>query len=168
MRIFSLLIVMLTLLTPLVHAEDDTCEMLFVQDAKGMSFDGKQLTLKDAGRNLIFFCDRPVRTAGHLTREAFMTLVSEGENNFAENPPNAAISIFGDQDDDFTAAVVTLVKKPVLVGNDLVYGIKLLEGDLPASGGAVAMFIDPIGRPISPTSVAGVHRRHRAVRHAIH
>jgi hypothetical protein len=29
------------------------------------------------------------------------------------------------------------------------------------------MFIDPIGRPLSPTSAAGVHRRHhrRAVRH---
>ena len=28
-------------------------------------------------------------------------------------------------------------------------------------GGPATLFIDPIGRPASPTSVAGVHRRHR-------
>ena len=167
MRHFSLLIIFLTMLSFPAYAEDDACEMLFVQNATGMSFDGKQLTLKDAGKNLIWFCDRPVRSAGHLTREAFMQLVSEGENNFAENPPNAAVSIFGDKDDDVASVVVTLQEKPVLVGNDLVYGIKVVDGKLPASGGAVTMFIDPIGRPMSPTSVAGSHRRHvrRAVRH---
>jgi len=47
-----------------------------------------------------------------------------------------------------------------------VYDIKVLEGELPPAGGPVALFIDPIGHPLSATSVAGVHRRHerRAVR----
>lgn len=167
MRHFSLLIIFLTILSFPAYAEDDACEMLFVQNAAGMSFDGNQLTLKDAGKNLIWFCDRPVRSAGHLTRDAFMQLVSEGENNFAENPPNAAVSIFGGKDNEVASAVVTLQEKPVLVGNNLVYGIKVIDGELPTRGGAVTMFIDPIGRPISPTSVAGVHRRHvrRAIRH---
>ena len=49
----------------------------------------------------------------------------------------------------------------------MIFPIKVLEGELPNAGETVIMFIDPIGRPMSPTSVAGVHRRHRrrAVRH---
>jgi hypothetical protein len=37
----------------------------------------------------------------------------------------------------------------------------VLEGTMPKIGGPIALFIDPIGRPVSPTSRAGVHRRHR-------
>ena len=156
-----LLIVMLfaTLALP-AHAEDDACDMLFVQDAKAMRFDGSRLTLKRANPNIIFFCDRPVRTAGHMTRDAFMQLVSEGEDSFTDNPPNAAISVFG-ADHSVTEVVVTLIKRPMVSGKDMVFPVKVFEGELPTRGGAVLMFIDPIGRPLSPTSAAGVHRRHR-------
>ena len=157
----SLLVIMLLLATLAmpVHADEEACDMLFVQDAKAMVFDGTRLTLKEANQNIIFFCDRPVRTAGHMTRDAFMKLVSEGEDSFASNPPNAAISIFG-ASNDITDVVVTLPKRPVSSGDDLIFTIKVLDGKLPAEGGAVVMFIDPIGRPLSPTSAAGVHRRH--------
>ena len=146
-------------------AEDDSCDMLFVQSAPAMVFDGSNVTLKDADPNLIFFCDRPVRQAGHLTRDAFMELVTTGEDSFAEDPPNAAISIFG-RNDQVTEVVVTLSARPSVSGADIVFPITLLDGELPATGGAVTMFIDPIGRPLSPGSVAGVHRRHerRAIR----
>ena len=36
-----------------------------------MTFDDSRLTLKEANPNIIFFCDRPVRTAGHMNRDAF-------------------------------------------------------------------------------------------------
>jgi hypothetical protein len=52
-------------------------------------------------------------------------------------------------------------ERPVLRGKDLVFTVKVIEGNLPAEGGLVVMFIDPIGRPLSPGSVAGAHRRHR-------
>ena len=90
--IFVLVLLVAILVSPAL-AEEETCDMLFVQDAKTMSFDGSRLTLKDANPNIIFFCDRPVRTAGHMDRNAFMKLVTEGENSFADNPPNAAVSI---------------------------------------------------------------------------
>jgi hypothetical protein len=50
----------------------------------------------------------------------------------------------------------------------MVFPIKVLEGELPNAGETVIMFIDPIGRPMSPTSVSGAHRRHhrRAVSQA--
>ncbi len=166
MRLFLSIVLLAVIVVPPVYAEDDSCDMLFVQDAKSITFDGSRLTLKDANPNIIFFCDRPVRTAGHMTREAFMKLVSEGENSFTTNPPNAAVSIFG-AEGDVKQAVVTLHERPVVKGDDMLFPVKVLDGDLPSEGGTVVMFIDPIGRPLSPTSAAGVHRRHhrRAVRH---
>ena len=166
----SLLVTMLLLATLALpaHADEEACDMLFVQDAKAMVFDGSRLTLKEANPNIIFFCDRPVRTAGHMTRDAFMKLVTEGENSFADNPPNAAVSII-DAKGEVTEVVVTLSKRPLVSANDMVFPIKVLEGELPNAGETVIMFIDPIGRPMSPTSVAGAHRRHRrrAVRHVV-
>ena len=166
MKSFLIIGVLLATLTLSAFAEDEACDMLFVQDAKAMVFDGSLLTLKEANPNIIFFCDRPVRTAGHMTRDAFMKLVSEGENSFADNPPNAAVSIVNAKG-EVTEAVVTLSKRPLVSGNDMVFPIKVLDGELPNAGETVIMFIDPIGRPMSPTSRAGVHRRHRrrAVRH---
>ena len=160
MKSILVIVLLLATLTLSAHAEDEACDMLFVQDAKAMVFEGSLLTLKEANPNIIFFCDRPVRTAGHMTRDAFMKLVTEGENSFADNPPNAAVSVVGAKD-EVTEAVVTLSKRPSVRGNDMVFPIKVIEGKLPDTGETVIMFIDPIGRPMSPTSVAGAHRRHR-------
>ena len=166
MKSLFVIVLLLAILASPALAEEETCDMLFVQDAKAMVFDGSRLTLKEANPNIIFFCDRPVRTAGHMDRNAFMKLVTEGENSFADNPPNAAVSII-DAKGEVTEVVVTLSKRPLVEGNDMIFPIKVLEGELPNAGETVIMFIDPIGRPMSPTSVAGVHRRHRrrAVRH---
>ncbi|NNE19022.1 MAG: hypothetical protein HKN10_11150 [Myxococcales bacterium] len=144
----------------------DECNALFVQEADGMSFDGSKLTLKNANLDLIYFCDRPVREAGHITREAFLSLGTKGEDSFAKNHPNAALSIFGEE--DLTEVVVELSEKPVANGVDFIFPIKVIEGEVPAEGGQVVMFIDPIGMPMTPTSVAGAHRRHRRRAHRHH
>jgi hypothetical protein len=114
----------------------------------------------------VFFCDRPERTAGHLTWDAFIGLVADGENSFADNPPNAAVSVIGPRG-DVAQAVVTLTEHPSRRGSDITFPMSVIEGDVPAEGGTTILFIDPIGRPMSPTSVAGAHRRHRrrAIRH---
>ena len=39
--------------------------------------------------------------------------------------------------------------------------IEVLEGSVPTESGAVTLFIDPLGRPLSPMSLAGVNRRGR-------
>jgi hypothetical protein len=143
-----------------VHAEDeDACDALFVIRAQEVAYTGSRLVLKDTDPRITYFCDRPVRSAGYLTIDALRAIVTKGENNFLENPPNAAVSIFED-DGGVGDAVVVLPSAPRVKGNDLDFEVRLIEGELPASGGAVALFVDPIGVPMSPTSVAGVHRRH--------
>ena len=54
-----------------------------------------------------------------------------------------------------------VLQDPALDGDQMRYSVDILDGDMPASGGANSLFIDMIGRPLTPVSVAGVHRRTR-------
>jgi hypothetical protein len=54
--------------------------------------------------------------------------------------------------------VVTLTD-PRLEDGNLFYNVSILEGAEAATGGACSLFIDIIGRPLIPVSVAGVARR---------
>jgi hypothetical protein len=149
--------------------EEDVCEALFVQDAKGVELKENQIILKDANDHMIFFCDRPKHEAGFLTWNAFVEVVSKGENSFAENPPNAALSVV-DKEGRLHELVLFLVDKPVKKGTSITFPVEyIIGGPYPIDGKAI-MFIDPVGRPMSPTSVAGVHRRNRRrhVRHVVH
>jgi len=51
------------------------------------------------------------------------------------------------------------LQDPVLDGDNLSYTVKVIKGDMPAEGTEVAVFIDIIGRPLTPLSYAGVARR---------
>jgi len=53
------------------------------------------------------------------------------------------------------------IMDPQLDGDTLTYKVNVLDGTLPATAGPCSLFIDPIGRPLSPMSVAGVRRRER-------
>ena len=138
--------------------KSELAELLFVQNSHDVSLERGRLTLKKVGPTTIFFTDRPQRTAGHMTTKDFVDDWSVGENSFAANPPNASLSIFGQ--DEIVDIVVTL-KNPRFKGENLVYDITVLEEDVGPISGESSLFIDPIGRPLSPVSVAGVHRRHR-------
>jgi hypothetical protein len=95
---------------------------------------------------------------GHLSSRKFVHQWGEGENSFAEDPPNAVVSFL--EDGDAVPEEVTMVlREPHLVEHALTYKIEILDGKLPATAGPCALFIDPIGRPLSPMSVAGVVRR---------
>lgn len=145
---------------PEPSAEDGLVELLFVQKSAGISFDGDALTLVDVDPQTLFFSDRPQDIAGFLSFDELVKLVGEGPDSFKEDPPNATLVVFGGET---TAEVVMeLSASPRLEGKNMIFpSIKIIEGDLPSTGGASALFIDTIGRPLSPVSVAGVHRRHR-------
>ena len=47
----------------------------------------------------------------------------------------------------------------MLQGDNLTYTVKVVQGDMPATGSDVSVFIDIIGMPMTPLSYAGVARR---------
>ena len=61
-----------------------------------------------------------------MTTKDFVDDWGVGENSFADNPPNAALSVFGE--DEIVDIVVTL-KNPRFEDGNLVYEIAVLEGD---------------------------------------
>jgi hypothetical protein len=83
-----------------VRAEEEaeTCNALFVHSAQGVTLDADTLTMKGVSPTVIYFCDRPVRFAGHLSVEDFLDSVSKGKDSFAEDPPNAVVSIFSGEE----------------------------------------------------------------------
>ena len=139
--------------------EDGIVELLFVQDAGSMSYEGQTLTFKDPDPYTLYFSDRPDRIAGHITLDAFLKEVSKGPDSFAEDPPNATLMVFGGN--ELVQVVVELPSKPYFRDGDLLFEVRVIEGTVPESGGQSALFIDTVGHPASPGSVAGVHRRER-------
>ena len=135
-------------------------EALFVQTASSMTGDGDRLVLHTPSPSTLYFADRPQREVGHMTTRNFVELWGEGENSFATDPPNAVLS-FAEPGDRGVDDVVVEIQSPTLEGDQLTYDIKVLDGILPAQTGPCALFIDPFGRPLSPVSAAGMHRRER-------
>ena len=135
-------------------------EALFVQTAAAMTSDGKSITLQGLSPSTLYFADRPQREVGHMSSRQFVALWGEGDNSFAEDPPNAVLS-FAEPDDRPPEDVVVVIQNPSLDGDVLRYSIELLDGTLPSATGSCALFIDPFGRPLSPVSAAGMHRRAR-------
>jgi hypothetical protein len=154
---------------PEPSADDGMVELLFVQRSRGMTYENGVLTLVDVDPDTLYFADRPQDIAGYLSYKELVDLVGSGPDSFRDDPPNATLIIL--EDEDAPEVVMELSEPPRVESSNLVFpAIKIIEGELPAVGGVSALFIDTIGRPLSPVSVAGVHRRHRrrrrrAIRH---
>lgn len=129
-----------------VHAADSKVQLMFVQSSESLKADDKTLRLVNVSPQTIYFTDRPVRMAGHITLPAYMKewTAAAGPDNFSKDPPNATLSVYeaGDKENSLT---VVEISHPVIDGKDLVYRYKLLEGKMPKSGGATSLFIDWIG-----------------------
>jgi hypothetical protein len=116
--------------------------LLFVQNAQGISYDKrkKTLTLEGVNPSVTFFSDRPYRIAGHVLIPGFIQLWDEGGDSFKDDPPNANISIL--EGGKVKSAVVEIAD-PQFKNNQLTYKVvKVLDGDLPSSGGTCSLFID--------------------------
>jgi hypothetical protein len=135
-------------------------EALFVQTAASMTSDGRRITLQGLSPSTLYFSDRPQREVGHMPSRQFVDVWGEGDNSFAANPPNAVLS-FAEPGDRLPEDAVVVIQAPQLDGDVLSYSIKLLDGTVPNATGPCALFIDPFGRPLSPVSAAGMHRRER-------
>ena len=133
-------------------------EYLFVQTAHAVTFRDQKMTLHGISPTTLFFSDRPERITGHGATEEMVKSWSQGEDNFAKDPPNATLSILGGNDGEIEDVVVVL-QNPLLKASQLTYTIKVLDGKVPSYGGASSLFIDVIGRPLTPLSYAGRARR---------
>ena len=133
-------------------------EALYVQSARGMSYQDGRLTLEGIAPTTILFSDRPDRITGHIPSEEFLDSWGEGDNSFADDSPNAVLSTFTE---DEINDVVVVLSEPALDGDQMSYSVDILDGEMPEGGGASSLFIDTIGRPLTPVSVAGCHRRGR-------
>jgi hypothetical protein len=131
---------------PFVRADESKVQLMFVQTAESVKTDGKTLRLVNVGQQTLYFSDRPVRIAGHLTMPAYLSewTPAAGADNFVGDPPNAVLSVYEPGQPDNTVTVVEITH-PVIDGKDLVYSYKLIEGTMPKGGGATALFIDAIG-----------------------
>ena len=131
-------------------------DVLFVQNAKDVRFKEGKLVLQGVNPVTVCFTDRPARLAGHMQTSKFVPLWSKGKDSFVKDNPNATLSVFSGNN---VSDLVVELSNPQLSGNDLTYDARLLEGTLPANGGACALFIDVIGMPATPMSYAGAARR---------
>jgi hypothetical protein len=117
-----------------------TPELLFVQSASGVVFEDGTLTLKGVSPAVVFFSDRPQRIAGHVDLSGFLKAWDESDDSFADDPPNAALSIVGEGQ---VTSVIVEIANPQLQGDELSYEVvQILEGELPATGGTSSLFID--------------------------
>lgn len=131
-------------------------DFLFVQNANNIHYADGKLTLKGVSPTTILFTDRPERIAGHMATARFVPFWSKGKDSFLADPPNATLSIVNE---DKVNDVVVVLRDPELKGDELSYHVRVLEGEMPATGGPVSLFIDIIGMPLTPLSYAGVARR---------
>jgi hypothetical protein len=135
-----------------------TVEDMFVQTARGIRSDAGSITLVGLTPHTIYFSDRPQRIVGHITTQRFLEWWSDGDDSFAVDPPNAVLA-WGEPGDEAPEEAVVTISDPSVTDDGLTYRIKTLQGATPAEAGPCILFIDPLGRPLSPVSVAGVRRR---------
>lgn len=134
-------------------------DFLFVHSARETTLADGVLRLGNISSSTIYFSDRPERIAGHLSTEEFVANWGHGgDDSFESDPPNATLSILSGP---MPQEIVVVLTSPRLEDGVLIYNVEVLEGGASAVGDAASLFIDVIGRPLTPLSVAGGRRRVR-------
>ena len=111
--------------TAATEEESNTVDYLFVQNGDSFEIEGTTLTLIDVEPRTLYFSDRPERIAGYINLDELLRIGSEGENSFANDPPNATFAVF--DGDDVLESVIVL-KNPRLIGDDLSFEFDVVEG----------------------------------------
>jgi hypothetical protein len=123
-------------------------QLMFVQISEDLKVDPAKSTIRlvKVDQQTLYFSDRPQRIAGHLKMADYLKewTAKAGKDNFGANPPNATLSVYEAGQADNTVVVVKITN-PVVDGGDLIYSYKIINGTMPASGGATSLFIDWIG-----------------------
>ncbi len=142
--IVGIFTVMLMLVSGLVFAEnviDDSKnpQYLFTLASKSGTFEGDTLTLKGIPL-VVYFSDRPVRVAGHITLEKFAGMWNKGVNSFKADPPNAELAIYDKKRDKHA---VLIISRPEVKGDTISFKVRLIGESVPKSFGHSTLFVDP-------------------------
>ena len=131
---------------PLLRKRPSSCSCRSPKDVK-VDAAAKTFRLVGVNPQVLYFTDRPVRMAGHIKMTDYLEGM-DGKGRQGQfrrpDPPNATLSVYEPGKPDNTLAAVE-ISQPVFDGADLIYSYKLIEGELPAAGGATSLFIDWIG-----------------------
>lgn len=111
--------------------DNPDASMLFVQTAGSGTFqekDGKKiLTFVDVSPTTVYFSDRPDRITGFMQTDLFVAVWGEGEDSFADDPPNAALELL-DWDDQPVVFIIELLNVTYNPEEEILqYEVKILE-----------------------------------------
>lgn len=137
--------------------DDGFARFLFVQSCRGAVLRDGELKLSVFAPTTLYFTDRPELSTGHVPTEVFVDLWGVGaDDSFQKSPPSAIFSIVkGPRPRD----IVVELTKARIDGTTLTYNVNVLSGDNVASASASSLFIDAVGRPLTPKSFGGQYRR---------
>ena len=119
--------------------QGDVETIFFVELAGEATLADGVLSLRDVDETVLWFSDRPFRDTGSVDLARLVEAWDEGEDSFADNPPNAVLS--GMSDEGEVAIVVELMAPRYEVGI-LSFSYLALSDDVPQSLSNVSLFID--------------------------
>lgn len=109
------------------------------------SVDGDTLML-DAAPSVLWFTDQPDRWAGQIEPADLADLWAEGQDGFADDPPDAVLSILdADTAADAVIELTGIASHTAHVGapDDIVFTFEVLDGELPDGAiGTATLFIE--------------------------
>ena len=120
------------------QSSDNLFWLYVIQSEQGHIGDGR-IYFEKTGKNLLYFSDRPNRLAGKAPIETLSKKWAHGENNFAENPPNAVLVTSGSHEKSETVIELLDVE---LEQQRISFRYKVILGELPSSFGENSLFID--------------------------
>jgi hypothetical protein len=116
-------------------------QYLFAMSGTSGALEKDRLTLNNIPL-VTFFTDRPFRSAGHLSRDDFLSIwMSDAEANEAD-PPNASLAVYATGLD---ASAVVVLMKPELTETGISFTVEILQGGVPAAFKHATLFIDGFG-----------------------
>ena len=141
--IVGIFTVMLTLVPGLVFAEhviDDSKnpQYLFTLASESGTLEGDTLSLKGVPL-VVYFADRPVRKAGHMSLTKFVEMWDKGVDNFKEDPPSAELAVYEEGGDEHC---VVILSAPEIKGGTISFKVRVIRGGVPKSFGHSTLFVD--------------------------
>jgi len=135
----------------LFESNPDNNSALLVQTAQSVEFVDGHIIMRGVSLSTLYLSNRSQRIVGHIGTQELVDCWRNEHSRFSTKPPAAALS-FVNPDPGAVDDVVIRIDSPELTEQELVYSASILEGHLYRLNGPCTLFIDALGRPVSPVS----------------